>query len=85
MLWTRVTATTSPAALAALADTASTAILTALVVTGRQRHSARRQKNRPGFPHTKTTTATVTGPVEITSFQPETTIDQQPKTPPPGR
>ena len=42
-----------------------------LIVTGRQRHSARRQKSRPRFPHTQITTPTVTGTVTITRFHPE--------------
>jgi hypothetical protein len=37
----------------------------------RQRHSGRRQKIRPRFPHTQVTTPTVTGPVTITRFHPE--------------
>ncbi|MGO8883029.1 MAG: hypothetical protein ACLQI7_04865, partial [Streptosporangiaceae bacterium] len=44
MVQTQVTAATSPAALARLAETASHAALSTLIVTGRQRHSSRRQK-----------------------------------------
>jgi hypothetical protein len=81
MVQTHATATTSAAALAALAEATSRAVLATLVVTGRQRHSARRQKHRPSFPHTQATTATVTGPVQITRFQPE----HLPDPPPPPR
>lgn len=71
MTQTLVTASTSPAALAGLAEAAGRAALSTLIVTGRQRHSARRQKSRPRFPHTQITTPTVTGPVTITRFHPE--------------
>ena len=47
------------------------AIVGTLIITGRQRHSGRRQKSRPGFPHTRVTTPTVTGPVTITRFHPQ--------------
>jgi hypothetical protein len=70
MIQTLVTATTSPRALFQLARQTSGAALGNVVITGRQRHSARRQKNRPRFPHTRVTTPTVTGPVQITRFQP---------------
>jgi hypothetical protein len=53
----------------ALAKTTNQAVLSTLITIGRQRHSARRQKNRPSFPHTKVTTPTVTGPAQITRFQ----------------
>jgi hypothetical protein len=71
MVQTLVTATTSPAVLTTLADATSRAALGTLIVTGRQRHSDRRQKSRPGFPHTQVTTPTVTAPVTITRFHPE--------------
>lgn len=71
MIQTLVTAATSPAMLARLAEAASRAALATLIVTGRQRHSARRQKSRPRFPHTQVTTPTITGPVTITRFHPE--------------
>jgi hypothetical protein len=71
MVQTLVTAATSPAVLARLAETASRAALSTLIVTRRQRRSGRRQKSRPGFPHTQVTTPTVTGPVTITRFRPE--------------
>jgi len=70
MTQTLVTATTSAAELAGLAEAAGRAALATLIVTGRQRHSARRQKSRPGFPHTQVTKPTVTGPVTISRFQP---------------
>jgi hypothetical protein len=72
MVQTLVAAATSPAVLAALAEAASRAALGTVIVTGRQRRSGRRQKSRPGFPHTQVTARTVTGPVTITRFQPET-------------
>lgn len=71
MVQTQVTAATSPAVLARLAETASHAALSTRIVTGRRRHSSRRQKSRPRFPHTQVTTPTVTGPVTITRFHPE--------------
>ncbi len=76
MVQTQVTAATSPAVLARLAETASHAALSTLIVTGRQRHSSRRQKSRPRFPHTGVTTPAVTGPVTITRFHPEWTAPQ---------
>lgn len=81
MIQTLVTATTSPAVLAALAEATSRAALGTLIVTGRQRHSGRRQKSRPGFPHTQVTTPTVTGPVTITRFHPERAGPQAPGIP----
>jgi hypothetical protein len=71
MVQTLVTAATSPAVLARLAEATSRAALDTLIVTGRQRHSGRRQKSRPRFPHTQVTTPTVTGPVTITRFHPQ--------------
>jgi hypothetical protein len=65
-----VTATTSPAALTALAQAASEAALHSLTVTGRQRYAPRKQKSRPGFPHAPATKTTHKGPVKITLFQP---------------
>jgi Insertion element 4 transposase N-terminal len=81
MVQTLVTATTSPAVLAALAEATSRAALSTLIVTGRQRHSGRRQKSRPGFPHTRVTTPTITGPVTITRFHPEWVGPQAPDIP----
>jgi hypothetical protein len=71
MAQTLVTATTSPAVLARLAEATGRAAPGTLIVTGRQRHSDRRQTSRPSFPHTRATTPTVTGPVTITRFRPE--------------
>jgi hypothetical protein len=71
MAQSRVTAGTSLAALAALAEETSRATLHTLAVTGRQRHSRRAQKARPGFPHTAVTKNTVTGIPRVTRFQPE--------------
>ena len=70
MVQSKVTAGTSLAALAALAEDASRATLHTLVRTGRQRHSPRAQKARPGFPHTTVTKKTVTGVPQVTRFQP---------------
>jgi hypothetical protein len=71
MVQSRVTAGTSPAALAALAEETSRATLHTLVSTGRQRHSRRAQKARPGFPYTAATKKTATGVPQVTRFQPE--------------
>ena len=71
MVQSKVTASTSLAALAALAEDTSRATLHTLVSTGRQRHSPRVQKARPGFPHTAATKKTVTGVPQVTRFQPE--------------
>ena len=71
MIQSRVTAGTSLAALAALAEDTSRATLHTLSLTGRQRHSPRAQKARPGFPHTAATKKTVTGVPQVTRFQPE--------------
>ena len=81
MVQTLVTAATSPAVLARLAEEASRAALDTLIVTGRQRHSSRRQKSSPSFPHTRVTTPTVTGPVTITRFHPEWVDTQAAGTP----
>jgi len=59
-----VTATTSPAALAHAADQLAQAILSSLVTTDRDRHSPRKQKHRPKFPHTATTKPTAKGPLK---------------------
>jgi hypothetical protein len=71
MIQSRVTAGTSLAALAALAEDTSRVTLHTLAVTGRQRHSPRAQKARPGFPHTAVTKKTITGVPQVTRFQPE--------------
>jgi hypothetical protein len=65
-----VTATTTLPALAALTVTASQAALHALIVTGRERYSGRKQKSRPSFPYSAATRTTYTGPVKIARFQP---------------
>jgi Insertion element 4 transposase N-terminal/Transposase DDE domain len=78
LVQTLVTSTTPATAVAKLAEATSQAALNTLITTGRQRHSARRQKNRPSFPHTRATTPTTTGPVQITRFQ------REPDTPHPG-
>lgn len=70
MIQSKVTAGTSLAALAALAEDTSRAMLHTLVSTGRQRHSPRAQKTRPGFPHISATKKTVTGVPQVTLFQP---------------
>jgi len=71
MIQSKVTAGTALAALAALAEDTSRVTLHTLVSTGRQRHSPRAQKARPGFPHTAVTKKTVTGVPQVTRFQPE--------------
>ena len=71
MIQSKVTAGTSLAALAALAEETSSVTLHTLTVTGRQRHSPRAQKARPGFPHTAVTKKTVTGVPQVTRFQPQ--------------
>jgi transposase IS4-like protein/DDE family transposase len=69
-----VTATTSLAALAALAEGAGQTALHTLNLTGRQRYSERKQRSRPAFGHTTVTKTTHTGPVKITRFQPAGTV-----------
>lgn len=64
MVQTLVTATSSPAALADAADRAARSILANLVITDRDRHSPRKQKHRPRFPHTATTKPTTRGPLK---------------------
>ena len=73
MTQTHLTATTTPAALTALAEATSRAALHTLVVTGRQRHSERAQKARHRFPHPSLTKKTVTGLPQITRFAPDST------------
>lgn len=68
-----VTATTSLAALAALAEAAGQIALHTLNITGRHRYSQRKQKSGPAFGHTAITKTTYTGPVKITRFQPADT------------
>jgi hypothetical protein len=70
MTSTQVTATSSLEAIAAAADSAARAHLHTLNVPGRERHSERRQKHRPKFPHTAETKATFTGNPQVTVFAP---------------
>ncbi|MGH3170415.1 MAG: hypothetical protein ACRDN0_31600 [Trebonia sp.] len=67
---TQVTAASSLAALAAAADAAARAHLHALNIPGRDRHSPREQKHRPGFPHTSATKPTVTGKYQVIVYAP---------------
>lgn len=68
MTSTQVTASSSLDALAAAADSADRAVLHALNIPGRQRHSQRAQKARPKFPHASATKATFTGKPQVTVF-----------------
>ena len=70
MASTHVTATSTLEALAAAADAAARACLHTLNIPGRQRHSERKQKARPKFPHVTATKITVTGKPEVTVFAP---------------
>jgi hypothetical protein len=70
MTQSTVTATTSTNALAAAADRSARAALASLVVTDRDRHSERRQKHRPKFPHTTNTTLTTRGPFTVNLSKP---------------
>jgi hypothetical protein len=67
---TQVTATTSLAGIAATAESAARAHLHALNVPGRDRHSPRKQKHRPKFPHTSATKQTVTGKYQVIVYAP---------------
>jgi transposase IS4-like protein/DDE family transposase len=58
-----VTATTTTTARAEATARAHRRILTNKIIIGRDRHSARRQKWRPRFPHTNTTKPTSRGPL----------------------
>jgi hypothetical protein len=70
MAYTHVTATSTLEALAAAADAAARACLHTLNIPGRQRHSERKQKARPKFPHVTATKITVTGKPQVTVFAP---------------
>ena len=70
MTSTQVTAASSVQALAATADAAARAMLHALNVPGRQRHSERAQKARPKFAHVSATKTTITGKPQVTVFAP---------------
>jgi hypothetical protein len=65
-----VTATSSPAALADAADRAARGALSNLVTVDRDRHSPRRQKHRPKFPHTATTKPITRGPLTLNLNKP---------------
>jgi hypothetical protein len=67
---TQVTTTSSLAAIAAAGNSAARAHLHTLNVTGRDRHSPRKQKARPKFPHTSATKQTVTGKYPVTVWAP---------------
>ena len=71
MVQSLVTATSSPAALATAANVAARGVLSNLVTVDRDRHSERRQKNRPKFQHTATTKPTTRGPLKINLGMPE--------------
>jgi hypothetical protein len=68
MTSSQVTASSSPAALAAAADAAARAALHTLNVPGRERHSQRAQKACPKFRHTAATKQTATGKPQVTVF-----------------
>ena len=70
MATTQITATSTLEGLAAAADDAARACLHTLNVPGRQRHSQRKQKARPKFPHATATKTTVTGKPQVTVFAP---------------
>ena len=67
---TQVTATSSLAALAAAQDAAARAHLHALNIPGRDRHSPRKQKARPKFPHTSAIKPTTTGKYQVIVYAP---------------
>jgi hypothetical protein len=70
MTSTQVTATSTLEALAAAAEAAARACLHTLNIPARQRHSERKQKARPKFPHARATKITVTGKPRVTVFAP---------------
>jgi hypothetical protein len=67
---TQVTATSWLAAIAAAEDSAARAHLHSLNVPGRDRHSPRKQKARPKFPHTSSPKQTVTGKYQVIEYAP---------------
>ena len=67
---TQVTAASSLAAIAAAHDSAARAHLHTLNIPGRDRHSPRKQKARPKFPHTSATKQTVTGKHQVVVYAP---------------
>jgi hypothetical protein len=70
MTSTQVTAASSPEAIAAAGDAAARAALHILNIPGRQRHSERAQKARPGFRHATATKTTVTGNPRVIVYAP---------------
>jgi hypothetical protein len=70
MTSTEVTATSSLEQITAAAEAAARACLHTLNLPGRQRHSERKQKARPKFPHTTASKATITGKPQVTVFAP---------------
>ena len=66
----QVTATASLAAIAAAHDSAARAHLHTLNIPGRDRHSPRKQKARPKFPHASATKQTVTGKYQVIEYAP---------------
>ncbi len=56
--------------LAAAAESAARAELHVLNIPGRQRHSGRKQKARPKFPHTSATKQTLTGKLQVIVYAP---------------
>ena len=70
MTSSQVTGSSSLEALTAAADAAARAMLHALNVPGRQRHSRRAQKACPKFAHTSATKKTLTGKPEVQVFAP---------------
>ena len=66
----QVTATSTLGQLAAAAESAARAELHTLNIPGRQRHSERKQKARPKFPHTSATKQTFTGKLQVIVYAP---------------
>jgi hypothetical protein len=66
----QVTAASSLEAIAAAGESAARACLRTLNVSGRHRHSERKQKARPKFAHTAATKQTFTGKPQVTVFAP---------------
>jgi Insertion element 4 transposase N-terminal len=66
----QVTATSSLDAIAAAGESAARACLRTLNIPHRQRHSERKQKARPKFPHTSAAKQTFTGKPQVTVFAP---------------
>jgi hypothetical protein len=74
MTSSRVTASSSLEAIAAAVDAAARAALRTLNVTGRERHSERAQKARPGFRHASATKQTATGKPQVIVFAPSAAL-----------